>query len=395
MNQAIHRRIREWRQRRGLTQAQFAAAFDPPRSEVWVRKLEAGDRQADPRITVLEQIAQILQIPLVRLLADEPQPPTAQHASDYSDQTATLRAVLLAPRPAQGPPSDPHRVLRDAAWGFDAFQSGHYAGLLRALPDMVTAARGLPDTPSGTHAGYRVHHLAATVLMKYGGGAAAWHAAERALDLARASGDPVATALAAQVVVYTMVSIGEAPTAAHTAAVCGDELDAALTALGVDGHTALGMLWLKAAVAAADAGDAQQAHAALGRAGELADRVPLGANRWKTGFDALNVQLHAISIERQLLRYGTAARQAETIPDRALADLPRERRAHHRIECAQTLATLHRDDDALTTLLKAEADSPQEVHNRPAARALIQQLLSRHPVNPAALRELAARTALR
>ena len=395
MNEAIHRRIREWRQRRGLTQAQFAAAFEPPRSEVWVRKLEAGDRQADPRISVLEQIAQILQIPLVRLLADEPPAPTTQKVAGHSDETALLRAVLLTPRSAPGPPSDPHRVLREAVWGFDAFQSGHYAGLLRALPDLVTTAHSLPDTPSGTRAGYRVHHLAATVLMKYGGGAAAWHAAERALDLARASGDPVATALAAQVVVYTMVSIGEAPTAAHTAAVYGDQLDTALSALGVDGYTALGMLWLKAAVAAAEAGDAQQAHAALGRASELADRVPLGANRWKTGFDALNVQLHAISIERQLLRYGTAARQAERIPDRALAGLPRERRAHHRIECAQTLALLRRDDDALATLLKAEADSPQEVHNRPAARALIQQLLGRHPVTPAALRELAARTALR
>lgn len=393
MDRAMHERIRAWRQLRGLTQAEFAAAFRPPRSEVWVRKLEAGDRQSDPRISVLEEIAEILSVPLVRLLAD--QTPAAHPSTDHEDETAVLRAVLLAPRREDGPPSDSTAVIRQAAWGFDAFQAGHYVSLLHTLPDMVTAARALPDTPSGTRAAYRVHHLAATVLMKYRGGAAAWHSAQRALDLAQESGDPVAIALAAQVVVYTMVSIDEAPTGAQTAALYGNELHAPLTTLGIDGHTALGMLWLKAAVAAAESGDECSARDALAHSRTMAEHVPLGANRWKTGYDALNVQLHTVSIERQLARYGAAARQAEAIPNHTLATLPRERRAHHRIEHAHTLAALRRDDEALATLLAAETDSPQEVRTRPAARTLVQDLLRRHPIAPAALRDLAARTTMR
>jgi transcriptional regulator with XRE-family HTH domain len=393
MNSAIHEHIRMRRAYRGLTQAQVAAAFRPPRSEVWVRKLEAGERQADPRISVLEELARILDVSLAQLLSDDA--PTSIQPADSEDDPALLRAVLLAPHRPTATVSDPSRVLRQAAWGFDAFQSGHYINLLHAMPDLVVAARALPRTPEGARAAYRVHHLAATVLMKYGGGAAAWHAADRAVDFARASGDPVAVALAAQIITYTLISIGEAATGLETVELFIEELAKPLSALDHDGYTALGMLWLKGAVAAAEIGDARTAQTMLSHAAAAAEHVPLGANRWRTGYDALNVRLHIASVEHQLGHYGEAARAAESIPGSALVSLPRERRAHHKIEYAEALAALSRIEDALSALLAAEADSPQEVHTRPAALALITKLLAQHVGRPPSkLSDLAARSGL-
>lgn len=393
MERAIHERIRMWRVYRGLTQAQVAAAFRPSRSEVWVRKLEAGERQADPRISVLEELARILDVPLARLLSDDA--PTGVPPAESDDDPALLRAVLLAPHRSTTAVAEPAHVLRQTAWGFGAFQSGHYINLLRAMPDLVKSARALPRTPEGDRAAYRVHHLAATVLMKYGGGAAAWHAADRAIDFARKSGDPIAVALAGQITAYTLMSIGEPATGLETVELLIDELARPLSTPDGDGYTALGMLWLKGAVAAAEIGDARTAQTMLAHAATAAEHVPLGANRWRTGYDALNVRLHIASIEHQLGRYGDAARTAESIPSTVLASLPRERRAHHRIEYAQALVALNRIDDALSALLAAEADSPQEVHTRPTALALITKLLAQHVGQPPSkLSDLAARSGL-
>lgn len=78
-----------------------------------------------------------------------------------------------------GPPADEHGKGRSSRV-MEPCSSGHYTALLGTLPSLINTAKALPDDPASGRAAYRAHHLAATTLMKYEGGTAAWHAAERA-----------------------------------------------------------------------------------------------------------------------------------------------------------------------------------------------------------------------
>lgn len=387
---AIGRRISRLRDSRGLTQQQLADALGM--SLAWVKKFEAGDLQADPRISTLKRIAEVLGVP-ISLLLEEDEPATAPH--DSAGDTAVLRAVLLAPQTEPKRHGDLEAIWRRCEHGFSAFQAGDYGALLNLLPDLVTVSRTLPDDPASARCAYRVHHLASVALMKYDGGAAAWHAGQRALDLAKASGGPVVTALAAQAMVYTMTSIGEASIGMDHAVSYAEELAPALSDGSIPGSTALGMLWLKAAVAAAACNEARSAEDMLAHAKRCAQHVPLSTNFLMTGFDQANVWLYQVSINAALARYGPAANGADQLSDRVLASVPRERRTHHRIEAAATYAVLNRVEDALEALLKAEDDNPQELRSRPAAREVITSLTEKPGPVPDRLRELARRTGIK
>jgi len=366
---AIGQRVRVLRESRQMTREEFAGALGV--STDWVKKFETGQRQADPQLSVLRAIAHALGLTPAALLEDET--PRRQPSGAGAD-TALLRAALLAPMAGPVRQVSLHEIWRECEHGFASFQAGNYTTLLASLPTLITTAKTLPDDPANARAAYRAHHLAATTLMKYGGGTAAWHAAERALEYARTSRDPVATALAAQTLVYAMTSIGEAHTGTSTALDYAGALESDLSDGTVPASTALGMLYLKGAVAAAACGQARTAHEMLQRAEAHAENIPPGTNHLATGFDSLNVRLYRISIDAALARYTTAARGADTITLTALRTLPRERRTHHLIEAADIYSRIHRTEDALTALLEAETDSPREI-TRPAPRAVIETLL--------------------
>jgi transcriptional regulator with XRE-family HTH domain len=66
----IGRRIAYWRERRRMTQADFGALLG--KSRRWVQDLEGGQRQSDPRLSVLEGAARILSVRLEDLLSSTP-----------------------------------------------------------------------------------------------------------------------------------------------------------------------------------------------------------------------------------------------------------------------------------------------------------------------------------
>jgi transcriptional regulator with XRE-family HTH domain len=385
----IGTRVRVLREDRGMTRGQLG--FATGLTAAAVKKIEEGLRQADPRVSTLRSFAKALGVSLAYLLDDEP----TDQTEDENTDTALLRAVLLAPMTGPKRRGDLDAIWRACDHGFISYQAGGYGTLLDTLPKMITTTRAMPDDPASARAAYRTHHLAAITLMKYEGGTAAWHAAERAVDFAKTSQDPVVTALAAQALTYTMTTIGEARTGAATAVDYGEQLEAELSDESVPASTALGMLWLKGAVAAAECKDAETAKDMLVRAERCAEHVPIGTNYLATGFDPLNVLLYRASIEASLDRYAPAADAADQISRDVLLMLPRERRTHHLIETAETYTKLRRTEDALSALLQAEQDNPREIYKRPAARKAIEQLLHAPGPVPERLGALAQRAGVK
>jgi transcriptional regulator with XRE-family HTH domain len=382
-------RVRVLREARDMTRKQLGEAIGL--TEDWVKKFEEGRRQADPRISTLRAIASALGVTLNDLLEEEP----VHQTDDENTDTALLRAVLLAPMAGPTRRADLDEIWRECTHGFASYQAGRYGSLLDTLPAMIAKTRAMPDDPASARAAYRAHHLAAITLMKYEGGTAAWHAAERALDYATTSQDPIVKALAAQVLAYTMTTINEARTGMNSAINHAQELEGPLSDGSVPASTALGMLYLKGAVAAAECKDAESASEMLMLAERCAENVPVGTNFLSTGFDQLNVLLYRASIEAALARYAPAASAADQIGQDALRLLPRERRTHHLIETADTYTRLRRSDDALSALLQAEHDNPREIYKRPAAREVIKRLLLVPGPVPERLEALAQRAGVK
>jgi hypothetical protein len=153
----------------------------------------------------------------------------------------------------------------------------------------------------------------------------------------------------------------------------------------------LGSLYLKTAVAAARQGDRSAAIDLLANADRAASQLDADRNDYWTAFGPTNVAAHTVSVAVELGEPGYALDQANRV---RLSRLPvSERRAHHLLDIATAHGQSQQDADAVEFVLAAEHLAPEEVHMRPATRALISDIVHRAPVIRRDLRELAHRLA--
>ncbi|WP_327097101.1 helix-turn-helix transcriptional regulator [Nocardia vinacea] len=372
----IPRRIAYWRDRRGLTQADLA--FRLGGSKSWVQKLESGDRQADPRISVLERVAAALSIPLEVLLGAEMPRRECVDAAEI----AIIRDTLLRPDVITGihtdaEPVDLRSLERRADYCFEAYQAAHYSTLGRVLPDLILDGQRAAQSndQAALAALSSIYHVTALVLMKFSDATLAWHAADRALTTAHRSSDAASIGLAAQMFTYAMFGHGQAKAGADLSINTAETFAAELQALGPPGWAVYGSMFLKAAVAVAATENIRTTRDLIAEAKEAAGHTGDNRNDFHTCFGITNCLLHEASVLGQFGEYSAAIETANRIAPNALAALSRERRTHHFIDTAVAHHGLHQDDQALSYLLDAERHAPQEVHCRPATRLLISDML--------------------
>ncbi|RBL85104.1 DNA-binding protein, partial [Streptomyces cavourensis] len=131
----IGRRIAFWREQRGFTQEDFGRIMGQSRR--WVQDLEGGQRQQDPRLSVLVRAAEALRVPLEQLLTDPT--PTAPAAGRPPAEAVAVIDVLYRDSSGQQPP--PLEALRRRLmFCCEAFQACHYGALGRDLPALITGA---------------------------------------------------------------------------------------------------------------------------------------------------------------------------------------------------------------------------------------------------------------
>ncbi|MFH8790020.1 helix-turn-helix domain-containing protein [Streptomyces roseoverticillatus] len=387
----IGRRIAYWRGRRNLTQTDFGALMGQSRR--WVQDLEGGQRQQDPRLSVVERAAQVLRVPLELLLSDVA---VGGGACADAEEIEAIREVLQRHDVITGTCADDGRepltvevLRRNLAYGRAAFQSGHFASLGRLVPELLADANLAAARYEGNEqlAAYGVLsltlELAEAVAVKYGDGALAWLAGHQAVAAAERSGAPVIMASAARHLVDAMTHHGQARAAAAFAVAAADRLEAELLVRGSDGLSVLGMLYLKAAMALAAAGesadrDSASAAAAvpslLDQAEEHAEQLGNDGNAVWTAFGPTNVRLYRVAAHVRLSQGAEAVAVAQGIPDPARAALPRERRAHHLADLARGYTQAGLREEAVNTLLEAEQEAPEEVRCRPHSHALVEDL---------------------
>lgn len=253
------------------------------------------------------------------------------------------------------------------------YQASQYQDLLARLPMLLTLRHELEaDDPQalardGQATGVHLYHLLASVLIKLNDPALALLAAERSARLAQQQGDDLSPAISARILTHALAANGHHESAVLVARRAAQKLEQASEFMTDDGLSVYGALLLRAAVAAAGAGDRSTAQELMRDAARAATLLGHdNSNAQWTAFDRTNVLLHEVNIALRLGDHPTALAIADRIDLRAVR-LP-ERGACLHIDVASANAHLGRYDQALAALDTARSTAPQELRNRSARK---------------------------
>jgi tetratricopeptide (TPR) repeat protein len=383
---ALGRKIAEHRRRRGLSQPELARMID--RSVAWVSQVERGVRKVD-RMSVLEMVAEALDVPLAELAAEAPvvaavheEPPGAGGLRLVLSGVHSLRAMLNG---HHSPDVAALTAKVDKAWALT--HEGRYTDLTDLLhdlvPDLETGARAVPQ---GQRAEMfellaAAYQACSAALAKLDEAEAAWIAADRAMAAAERAGNPLLVAAGAYRLVFVFMGARHYDQAEETARTAAD----ALWHLADQGHnpdamSLWGALTLQRAVIAARTNDAEAAYEFLDRAHPVAERLGPGRNDYNTEFGPANVALHEIHVAVDLGDAGRALRAAARVDTSGLSS---ERHARMLIDIARAYAQRRQVDDAVVVLRQAENISPELTHGHVLVRQLVSDLLTmQNPPSP-------------
>ncbi|SEB30772.1 Helix-turn-helix domain-containing protein [Streptomyces misionensis] len=188
---AIGRRIAYWRDRRRLTQQDLGHLMG--RNRRGIQDLERGERQADPRVSVMEDAARALRIPLAWLLADGPETACIDPVELEAIRAALQRDDVITGTD-HSPVLDVATLRRRVAHGWDSFQAVALVSLGRGLPRLITetSRAGARHTGDDKLAACRALSmtlcLAEAIAIKYRSGELAQLAGHRAVLAAEQSG---------------------------------------------------------------------------------------------------------------------------------------------------------------------------------------------------------------
>ena len=320
--------------------------------------------------------------------------PPCRIGSTVPPVLASLAAALLAGPVAQ--PALPRgRETDELTRIWKQRQAARYRELAVDLPNVLTIARydeRVPETGRQLSRLAVLTHLynaASSVAKILGSFELAAIAADRAVQTADRTADPLLTGAAAYRMANVLLGAGDLGSARAVAVSAADRLRPVMTA--TVSHTAMwGALLATAAQAAARDHAAAEAREMLGASKVAADLLPGEQADLFSIFGPASWLIHAVSVAADLGDGAEAIRRAGQVPASQLPPFLAERRAFLLLSGARGYAL--RDDvtSATDALLAAEQAAPEEIHHNPVAQSLVIGLLSASPRSKP-LGELAAR----
>jgi transcriptional regulator with XRE-family HTH domain len=378
----IGARARMIRRRRGLSQDVVAGLVGI--SKQYLSQLERGERGFNRR-GLIEDLANALGCSVVDLTG-QPYLPPDRASADALTTLPGIRLVLndfgpmdvpdLTPRPAEELAYLLDRANENCGQA-DYVLAGHDVGGLLAESQgsaltVASAERGQAFTAAVTAC-----FVAGVVSSRAGNIDLAVTAARRGYDLARQYDDPALVGFACWYWACELTSMG-ARTRAK--AVLSEGIDSLTSAVHLSGPKTLaaelvGMMHLQQARTAARERRADEAHAHLDEAAQLAGRVG-ERNGMRQHFGPTNVAAWRVSIGVELAEGARVYEHAKTVPIDINALGSRERSSSMHFDLARVLAQEEgpRDGDAIRHLDMADRIAPQRIRNDPLARELVVML---------------------
>ncbi|KOX04305.1 DNA-binding protein [Streptomyces sp. NRRL B-3648] len=390
---ALGRKIAFHRKRRGLSQKEFAGLLG--RSEAWVSQVERGVRRID-RMTVLEKVAEVLELPIAELAAEAPivasvaegEPPGASRLRLVLSSAHSLKAILG--RRDASPDVPALRAEVDRAWSLT--HQGNYADLAELLeglvPRLESATRSVPEAerPELFRLLAVMYHTCSGALANLGEPEAAWIAVDRSVVAAERAGDPLLMAAGEFRLSIVFLGARHFEQAAQASGSAADALQPLAESGQIEAVALRGALTLQRAVAAARLNLADEAYNFLRDARAMAEQVGDGRNDYNTEFGPTNVGLHEVSVAVDLGDAGVALRAAQAVD---ASGLSAERQTRFQIDVARAYAQRRQVADAVSALLKAREQSPEMVRSLPVVKQLVADLLTMSQPPSEELRALA------
>ncbi|MGH3222584.1 MAG: XRE family transcriptional regulator [Streptosporangiaceae bacterium] len=310
--------------------------------------------------------------------------------SGHADAIESFAAALASYAPdAAGstldePPDLPSLAAAVARAKRD-YQACRYSDVTEHLPALLgrlQVAYAVLDGEARSQAytlSAEAHHVAASILFKVGDQGLGWLAADRSMQAARASEDPVTVASSARIVTHALMSGKHYKAATDTASTVAAKFDHDVTVHDPESLSVYGSLLLRGAIAAAQHDNRRGAGELLTEAEEAAARLGDDLNlRW-TAFGPTNASLHRVNIAVTLGDAGTAIDVARTV-DLGQIDVT-ERKATFLMDTARAFLQCGRHERAYLALRAAEEIAPEEITGRPAARRLVGDLMTTAPLS--------------
>lgn len=374
----IGERVAFYRRRRGMAQVVLAGLVG--RTEDWLSKVENNRIELD-RLSVIRSLAEALDVTLADLVVE---PTLLDWTDDSGVRTVpALRAVLMdygqmAPALAgavNGAAPDLGALQRAVGEVFDAYQASRYAYVAGRTPlvlaDALRASRSAAaDDRNRANALLALaYQTAVSVLTKLGETDLAWVAAERGLNAAQQTDNPIVIGSLFRSVAHALHSTGRFQGSVQLVQAAANVLEPQVGSRADDALLSVyGTLFLTGAVAAARADDRASTTSFLNEAADCAGRLGRDANTMWTAFGPTNVAIHRMTAAMEL---GDVQVAVDLAPRIDASALPTERRVRHAIESARAYTARNRRDDALGVILEAEQLAPEQIRHHAISRQLV------------------------
>lgn len=388
----LGRKIALYRQRRGLSQREFAPLIN--RSEAWVSQVERGVRPAKS-VEVLERIAEVLDVPLAEFAPSAPQAAAEERPAEAVPLRLLLSAnfalrAVLGKQPAHD--LNTLRADTDEAWVLaHGSRYDELVALLETLLPRLEAAAGGSQAPEVFALLARCYHSCAAALAKLQQFDAAWVAADRAISDAGRAGDPLLMAEGAFRLTLVFQGARQLDQAEHTVTTASAALEGLVEQGVPEALSVYGALQLQRAVIAARLERPEDARSYLDRARDVAQRLGEDRNDHDTEFGPTNVALHEVAIAVDLGDAGEAIRRSSSIDASRLSV---ERQGRLQIDIARAWTQRRNVERALAALEEAERLTPEQVHSHRLVQSTVRDLLLMEATGGSALREFATRAGI-
>jgi transcriptional regulator with XRE-family HTH domain len=311
-----------------------------------------------------------------------PGPAVGQRLVELSRALTSFTPWMVAGRASSGIPA-----LSDLATGVAFakrnYQACRYMVVLDALPGLLASVRLACDAVAGDEL-LRVQALAAdayqvtgSVMLKIGDVGLAAFAADRSVEAATRSQDPVVLAASVRLVTHSLMLGGHAQRAKEIASQAAERLAVDVSKPDGDALSVYGALVLRGAAAAAISADRDDAKRLLDEADDAARRLGRDDNLHWTAFGPVNVAQHRVNVAKVLGDAGTAVDLARRID---VSRIPiAERKAALFIDTAEAFAQWNKYEQAYRALRMADEVAPEEVRTRGAVHRLLEDMAGRAP----------------
>ncbi|HEY5990295.1 MAG TPA: helix-turn-helix transcriptional regulator [Streptosporangiaceae bacterium] len=373
------RRIKYWRERRGMTREVLGGLVG--KSASWVKAIEA-ERLQPPRLPTLLRIADVLRIRnLADLTGDQSMPIKMFTGPGHAALPQVRAAINDYALSADGPPPNPAHLRAQLARSWAARHSSpdHRTVLGGILPDLLRDAQYLARA---THGPQRreanailaeAYNLCQFFLAYQPAADLLWRVAERAMLAAQESEDPATIAGAAWLLAQAHRDAGDWDAADHVNLEVLRRLEPLAPDTNINLAAMVGALHFEAAYTAARAGRSGDAWHYWDKAKHIADHLPPTYFHPMTSFSRIIMGAHAVTVDVELRKGGESVKLARRVKAELIPSQPR--RGRHLIEVARAYHLDNDMDSALRTLEDAYTTAPETIRYNGYARRIVLELL--------------------